>query len=102
MLLLSSGADDRGMIDRARYVRTKFSKSFRSACGDDGLAKDGHPLNCLSPYKQRVSKDRCVVTARREKHEAMPDRFLKTQAPPEMKDDTHRIQHTACREKPES
>jgi hypothetical protein len=28
MLLLSSGADERGMIDRARYVRTKFSKSF--------------------------------------------------------------------------
>ena len=53
------------------------------------------------PSKYRVSKDRCVMTARGEKHEGMPDRVVKTQAPPKMKDDTHRIQHAACREKPE-
>ena len=34
------------------------------------------------------------MTARDEKHEGVPDRVLKTQAPPKMKDDTHRIQHS--------
>ena len=66
------------------------------------MAKTDIRLIFSCPRKYRVFKDRRVVTDRGEKYEGMPDRVLETQAPPKMKDDTHRIQHTACREKPES
>src|SRR5436309_797351 len=60
----------------------------------------GTRVSC--PLKYRVFKDRRVVTDCGEKYEGMPDRVLETQAPPKMKDDTHRIRHAARCEKPES
>ena len=42
------------------------------------------------------------MTDRGKKHEGMPNRILKAQALPHMKDNAHRVQHAACREKPES
>ena len=75
----------RALNDRPGAVRAnEVLEVVRSACGDDGQPKR-NPLNCFSPSKQRVSKDRRVVTARREKHEAMPDRVLKRRSARETK-----------------
>ncbi len=41
------------------------------------------------------------MTARREQHEGMPNRVLKAQAFPKMKDDTYRIKRAARCEKPQ-
>src|SRR6516165_5792786 len=54
------------------------------------------------PRQDRVFKDRCVVTTGGEKHECVPDRVLKAQAPPNVKDESRRIHHPSCREKPDS
>jgi hypothetical protein len=43
-----------------------------------------------------------IVTACGDQHENMPDRILKSQTPPRIKDHADRVKHAACREKPDA
>ncbi len=79
-----------------------FGNDTESEAACPAMAKTDIRQIFSCPRKYRVFKDRRVVTDRGEKYEGMPDRVLETQAPPKMKDDTHRIHHAARREKPES
>jgi hypothetical protein len=50
----------------------------------------------LAPLRDQRREYGGVVAERRDKHEAVPDRILKAQAAPGVKDDAHRIEHAAC------
>ncbi len=83
-------------------MRGFFGNDTESEATCSAMAKTDIRQIFSCPLKYRVFKDRRVVTDCGEKYEGMPDRVLETQAPPKMKDDTHRIYHAARREKPES
>jgi hypothetical protein len=72
----------------------------KAACSATAKTDSRQIFSC--PCKYRVFKDRRVVTDRGEKYEGMPDRVLKTQAPPDVKDDSGRIQHPTGGQKPDN
>jgi len=48
----------------------------------------------------QTSKDRRIMATRCEQHKTMPDRVVKAQAPPDMKQRAKRVEDAANREQP--
>lgn len=62
--------------------------------------KATHPDS--GPRKHHTGENGRIVAACGDQYEAMPDRVLKPQVLPHMKDDACRVKDAACREKPKA
>ncbi len=72
------------------------SRSLQDACElESGVDARIKPL-CPC----QTSKDRRIMATRCEQHETMPDRVVKAQAPPDMKQRAKRVEDAANREQP--
>src|SRR5208282_3662591 len=57
---------------------------------------------CSSPRRRYTVENGRIVAACGDQYEAMPDRVLKPQVLPHVKDDAYRVKDAACREKPKA